>query len=888
MGGCWLHVAEKPSVAKELVKHLSQSSQNVHSIQSYSRFNSVTEFQSPMGLLNDLAGGAVPTMVVTSVTGHLMEMKFDDSMRSWESVDPKQLFSARIFKFVKEDNKPIEKNLQVYAARATKLVLWLDCDREGENIAHEVISVCIAANPRLTISRAKFSALTQRDIVHAINHLVAPDSRASEAVDARQEMDLRIGAAFTRLQTISLRSQFEGLPKVISFGPCQIPSLGFVVDRFLTKESFVPEAFYHIQVKHNDVYFAWANGRLFNHSAALSKFRMMLSGAGSSDDVNQGVNATVKNVRRQTIRKYSPFPLSTVTLQKLASTHLHISSERTMAMAESLYQEGFLSYPRTETETFTASDDELLQLIALQQQSTEWGGYAQALCDGNYRHPRAGRGNDNAHPPIHPTKFYDRGDERQPLYALVARHFLASSSHDGIGADCHVTIAIGPANFEEQFTTSGYAVIERKWLDVFPFERWTGKAVPNYNEGETFVPNAITLEQGNTTPPALLSEPALISLMDKHGIGTDATIAQHIKTIRDRGYVVVERGLFVPTNLGLALASVYEVVGEVRLLQPHLRSKTEKEMSDIVHGNRSKASVLEEACSLYSKIFTTVAESSNVFISTFSRHFASTSVNSGRVLSQQFSLCGLCGCNMSLVLVFEQRLAICTRCEQGNQQYPGPLRLPRNGELTAHSHTCPICNYGVVTVTNSTTKKVHTLCPKCFSTPPPSFNASVQHQQQNNVADIENSDKSGLGATMRCFQCSHRECPLAGGQEGSSVQLRTCPLCGNHPLRLRKAKNNTSVFIGCVGYPSCQYTVFLPRNQSCVPASSQCGACGSVLLSFTVAICDIIPAIGEVEFSICIWCDPRIQPNITVKEGTGGQQGQARGRLAGGKQVRRV
>lgn len=102
-----------------------------------------------------------------------------------------------------------------------------------------------------------------------------------------------------------------------------------------------------------------------------------------------------------------------------------------MELAESLYQRGFLSYPRTETDTFKEGTD-LVGLIRLQTPDRQWGSYAQNLLDGAFLHPRDGGHDDGAHPPIHPTKPPDglTGDDLR-VYEFVARHFLACCSKDG-------------------------------------------------------------------------------------------------------------------------------------------------------------------------------------------------------------------------------------------------------------------------------------------------------------------------------------------------------------------------------------------------------------------------------------------------------------------------
>ena len=89
--------------------------------------------------------------------------------------------------------------------------MWLDCDREGEAIAYEVIQICTEENSQLELERAHFSAVTNKDIFKAINNMKKPDKNLSNSVEARQELDLRIGASFTRFQTLTLRNKFFSL-----------------------------------------------------------------------------------------------------------------------------------------------------------------------------------------------------------------------------------------------------------------------------------------------------------------------------------------------------------------------------------------------------------------------------------------------------------------------------------------------------------------------------------------------------------------------------------------------------------------------------------------------------------------------------------------------------
>lgn len=104
--------------------------------------------------------GQAAKMVMTSVSGHLLATEFSSSYRSWKSVDPVELFSAPIHKVCPEDYEAIKRTLEREVTSCQKLIIWTDCDREGENIGFEIIDVCRAVKPNIDVWRAQFSELT--------------------------------------------------------------------------------------------------------------------------------------------------------------------------------------------------------------------------------------------------------------------------------------------------------------------------------------------------------------------------------------------------------------------------------------------------------------------------------------------------------------------------------------------------------------------------------------------------------------------------------------------------------------------------------------------------------------------------------------------------------
>jgi DNA topoisomerase-3 len=144
------------------------------------------------------------------------------------------LFDAPVETQIPPDKKSIERNLQTESRRADTLMIWTDCDREGEHIGLEIVRVCRRVKPNIVVKRARFSAIiaqyaaffltrsylliASRQIHHAAQHPVELDRAQADAVEARILLDLKVGAAFTRMQTLALQRQFAQLEGVLSYG----------------------------------------------------------------------------------------------------------------------------------------------------------------------------------------------------------------------------------------------------------------------------------------------------------------------------------------------------------------------------------------------------------------------------------------------------------------------------------------------------------------------------------------------------------------------------------------------------------------------------------------------------------------------------------------------
>lgn len=156
---------------------------------------------------------------MTSVLGHTLSTDLPPEYNAWHNYPPSIPFDVRPITEVDKDKKAIARNIQNQARSSQILYIWTDCDREGEYIGTEVRDLALKVNPRLTVKRAKFSNIEPSHILSAARRPVDIDERQAQAVAARIELDLRIGAAFTRLQTLKLKT-VRGLDgRVLSYGP---------------------------------------------------------------------------------------------------------------------------------------------------------------------------------------------------------------------------------------------------------------------------------------------------------------------------------------------------------------------------------------------------------------------------------------------------------------------------------------------------------------------------------------------------------------------------------------------------------------------------------------------------------------------------------------------
>ncbi|KRX03419.1 DNA topoisomerase, type IA, core domain [Pseudocohnilembus persalinus] len=838
-------------------------------------------------------------MYFTSVTGHQMEYQFQNQLLDktlWEDLDPLQvLLNEKVEKRNKLNMGTTISNIQFLAEKCTDVILWLDCDREGENIAYEVIDNLYKNDQNLNFYRAQFSSLQSSEIIHAINNLRKPNFLMSQAVDARQELDFRLGCAYTMYQTVLLKKKFEETDskQVISYGPCQFPTLGFVVDRYreisgiyefqrliinfqkyqylcTLNIEFEPKDFWEIILKIRDpetkklIQFTWEREKQFDEKKAQKFYDKSLiqnpkSNKKTKDNKDTDkkksskktgkIQAKVTKVEEQEIQKIKPLPLNTIALQKLASKKLKLSSHILMDKAEKLYQQGYISYPRTETNIFPDSmhDGVIKKLVEIQTSNQDWGKYAQKLIqEKKYSRPRKGKVDDKAHPPIYPIKwvnsyadFLEKNLDYN-VYQLISKHFLACCSQNAQGVETNIQIEVNGEKFQKQ----GLYLTEQNYLEIYgQYQDVNQNVVPKLKKGDIIDVYQYKLKQSQTTPPSYLQESDLLQLMDQNNIGTDATMAEHIKTIQERGYVNQLRQNMIPSPLGISLVKSYKNLG-YELCEPEMRAKMEQRLKDIQEQKVTRQQVIDETISQMGGILKNLNEKRNEFFENFKLNLTQINLQQNQNQNQNqnkqpkslkecikkeeedqnldkkqekpvkqlnlnkdpnfISKCKERDCDGNLYYHqiegdIDQQHSKYAECDKCEIRY----KFPKFRSFKKLDASCELCQLPVFQLTNQYKSKFKTqnlkvnMCVKCYNT---KFDTFIEQKQLTDQQQIQKFKNLKYDQFMSCNECFSKTCQFSPQQTQKSIGK--CQKCNNGTIKTNNNPLLDTPMVSCDKYPS--------------------------------------------------------------------------------------
>jgi DNA topoisomerase I len=507
--------------------------------------------------------------------GHINKVDFVDENSYW-SIFNLDLLADKEFIY-KEVEKRIISLLKEKRKDLNEIIIATDADREGEAIGLEAYNYVKTKNSTAELKRAYFSALTDKEVNDAFSKFKQLDFNYAYSVFARQEIDLLWGAILTRY--LSVISNRKG-KLFLSAGRVQTPLLNFIVEKELEREKFVAEKYRVLRILFEKDKIKFEGTHKENKMFDVKKADLIFE---KIKDAKEGIVTSV--LKSEKILK-KPEPFNTTSFLRSASA-IGIGTTTAMNTAESLYQKGIISYPRTDNTVYPSSLDlkEILEKIG---KLKEYEKDVKEILKKPLK-PSRGKKETTDHPPIHPVDVAgDLSGNEQRIYDLVVRRFLATLSIDAKTENLSVVIEV----LKEPFMVNGQIILEPGWKKIYIYSKLNEVILPPLEKGNIVDIKDKFLDKKVTTPPPRYTEGGLIKLMEEQNLGTKSTRPSIIQKLRDRGYLKPEKQI-EPTKIAISVCSVLNKHADI-ITKPKLTADTEEEMEKIATGKKEKVEVVNE------------------------------------------------------------------------------------------------------------------------------------------------------------------------------------------------------------------------------------------------------------------------------------------------------
>lgn len=524
---------------------------------------------------------------VLASVGHIRDIPVPSEMPADMKKGPFGKFGVNVdgnfepYYVVSEYSKRTVTDLKRALKEADELLLATDEDREGEAIAWHLLEVL---KPKVPVKRMVFHEITKDAIEAAKANTRELDTALVSAQETRRILDriygFEISPVLWRLVA----------PK-LSAGRVQSVATRLIVERERERMAFVSANYWDLQLTagtSSDITTQFesklvriagqsiASGKNdFDESGALKTSARVLTEAEAlaltSAIASPGTSITVSKLETKPYSRKPLAPFTTSTLQQAGGNELKFSSKQTMSVAQRLYENGYITYMRTDSPSLSTQ-----AMNAARSQAIAMYG-ADQVADAPRIYTGKSKNAQEAHEAIRPSgdvfktpaelSSMLRGEELK-LYELIWKRTVASQMADAKGQTATVTLSVKPAGGEElEFTASGTVITFRGFLNAYeetiddtagPADKSEDAKLPVMTEGQTLVLADIEAKGHDTAPPARYTEASLVKKMEELGIGRPSTYASIIETIQARKYVTNRGKALVPTWIGFSATRFME------------------------------------------------------------------------------------------------------------------------------------------------------------------------------------------------------------------------------------------------------------------------------------------------------------------------------------------
>ncbi len=656
---------------------------------------------------------------VVGLSGHIVGIDFPKEYNNWQKVDSEALIDAEII--TTPINRKIINALKTLGKEASRVTIGTDYDREGELIGVEALNIIKQVNPDAPFDRVRYSAITPKAIEVAFSNPTNVDFNLADAGHSRQVIDLVWGAALTRY--ISLSAGRLG-KMFLSVGRVQSPTLSLIVDREKERNLFVPTPYWEIhselETSEKETFSAQHSTRRFLDKEEAAKVFKKL-----------GKQAELKEIEKGTKTDQPPIPFSTTGFISAANA-IGLSPSNAMRIAESLYTNGYISYPRTDNTVYPDTLDLRAQIEIFKE--GPFKEYANALLEKTELVPTRGKKETTDHPPIFPASLAKKADlkeEEWKVYELVVRRFFATFAGPSEWETMRLRLDIDG----EEFRANGARLVEPGWRWYYPYNAPEDRLFPELREGDSLKVIKKEMLDKETQPPGRYGQGRLINIMEELGLGTKATRHEIISKLYSRAYI--HGNPVQPTNTSFAVMDTLEKYSPT-ITKPDMTKLLEENMDLIAEGKIKELAVLEESREMLKQVFSELEKNRDKIIE---------SLQAGLREDKIIGNCSLCG--NELMIRRSKRGSRFIGCNN----YPNctfSLPLPKSGQIVVTDKLCEAHGLHHIRIINTGKRAWDLGCPQCNFIEWQKTQQAEQAQQPKkerpkSIKDIEGVGKATVG-----------------------------------------------------------------------------------------------------------------------------------------------
>ena len=508
-------------------------------------------------------------------------------------VNPESGFEA--IYVVSPDKKKKVADLKAKLKESDRLLLATDPDREGEAIAWHLLETL---KPKVPVERMVFNEITESAIREAAQNTRELDHNLVDAQETRRILDRLYG------YEVSPVLWKKVMPR-LSAGRVQSVATRVIVERERERMAFISAEYWDLTatLRSGSEFDAKlvsvdsrrvAQGRDFDERGRVKSDEVYVVDQAAAEALAAGLKGrdmTVADVEEKPYSRRPYPPFMTSTLQQEAGRKLHFTSARTMRIAQRLYENGHITYMRTDSVALSKQG-----LDAARSAATELYG-ANYVTSAPRTYARKAKNSQEAHEAIRPAgeRFATPGQlassldaEEFKLYELIWQRTVASQMEDARGTSMKVTVSGEATSGEKvEFAATGRTITFPGWLRAYSDSQDSETHLPQLSKGDTLAATKVSADGHSTNPPARYTEASLVKKMEDLGIGRPSTYASIIKTIQDRGYVVTRGNALVPTWVAFSVIGLMENNFDA-LVDYDFTSSMEDELDEIAHGNENR------------------------------------------------------------------------------------------------------------------------------------------------------------------------------------------------------------------------------------------------------------------------------------------------------------